>query len=58
MENATLNVYYKDATKERCDKAHENGMALIAWFRMNDKENDEIYKQLLDNGVDCICVLK
>ena len=54
MENATLNVYYKDATKERCDKAHENGMALIAWFKMNDKENDEIYKELLDNGVDCI----
>ena len=29
-------------------------MALIAWFKMNDKENDEIYKKLLDNGVDCI----
>ena len=27
MENATLNMYYSDATKERCDKAHKNGMA-------------------------------
>ena len=54
MENTTLNIYYTDATKERCDKAHENGMAVIAWFRMNDKENEKIYKNLLDNGVDCI----
>ena len=54
MENATLNMYYSDATKERCDKAHKNGMAVIAWFRMNDKENDKLYEQLLNNGVDCI----
>lgn len=54
MENTTLNVYYTDATKERCDKAHKNGMAVIAWFRMKDKETNEIYKKLLDNGVDCI----
>ena len=54
MKNTTLNVYYTDATKARCDKAHENGMAVIAWFRMNDKENDDIYKKLLDNGVDGI----
>lgn len=54
MKNTTLNIYYKDATKKRCDKAHQNGMAVIVYFRMNDKENDEIYKKLLDNGVDCI----
>ena len=54
MENTTLNVYYTDATKERCDKAHGNKMAVIAWFKMNDKENDDIYKKLLDNGVDAI----
>ena len=53
-KNNNKKVYYKDATKERCDKAHENGMAVIAWFRMNDKENEKIYKNLLDNGVDCI----
>jgi glycerophosphoryl diester phosphodiesterase len=54
MENTTLNMYYSDVTKERCDKAHKNGMAVIAWFRMNDRENEEKYKKLLDDGVDCI----
>lgn len=54
MQNTTLNIYYTDATKELCDKAHEKGMAVIAWFRMKDKENNDIYKNLFDNGVDCI----
>ena len=53
-KNTTLNIYYMDVTKERCDKAHENGMAVIAWFRMRDKENNDLYKNLLDSGVDCI----
>ena len=53
-ENTTINMYYSDVTKERCDKAHKNGMAVIAWFRMNDRENEEKYKKLLDDGVDCI----
>ena len=54
VENTSLNMYYSDVTKERCDKAHKNGMAVIAWFRLNDAENEDIYKYLFDSGVDCI----
>ena len=27
----------------------------MAWFKMKDKENDEIYKRLFDCGIDVIC---
>ena len=52
---STLNIYYTDATKEVCDKAHENGMAIQSWFGMEDEENTAIYKELIKNGVDIIC---
>ena len=48
-------MYWSDETKEVCDKAHKNGMAVIAWLRLADGENTEIYKQLINNGVDAIC---
>ena len=51
----SLNVYYTDATKNVCQKAHENGMAVLVWFDMLDEENFDIYKQLIENGVDVIC---
>ena len=51
----SLNVYWQDATKELCDKAHGNGMAVLVWFDMYEIENFEIYKQLIDNGVNVIC---
>ena len=51
----TLNIYWADATKEICDKAHENGMAIQAWFSMTDEEDTKIYKQLIKNGADIIC---
>ena len=51
----SLNIYWTDATKEVCDKAHKNGMAVLVWFEMDDIENDEIYRQLVENGVDIIC---
>jgi glycerophosphoryl diester phosphodiesterase len=54
-KGSTLNIYYTDATKEVCDKAHENGMAIQSWFGMEDEENTAIYKQLIKNGVDIIC---
>ena len=50
----TLNVYWNDISKELCDKAHENGMAVLAWFSMDDEENTEIYRNLINIGVDCI----
>ena len=54
-KGCTLNIYWTDATKEICDKAHENGMAIQSWFSMTDEEDTIIYKQLIENGADIIC---
>ena len=54
-KGSSLNIYFKDATKEVCDKAHQNGMAVLAWIRIKDRENYKVYKKLADNGVDIIC---
>lgn len=51
----SLNMYYTDATKKVCDKAHENGMTVLVWFEMIDEENFDVYKKLIDNGVNIIC---
>ena len=50
-----LNVYWMDATKSLCDRAHKNGMAVLVWFEMLDEENFSVYKWLIDNGVNVIC---
>lgn len=50
-----LNVYWRDATKSLCDRAHKNGMAVLVWFEMLDEENFSVYKWLIDNGVNVIC---
>jgi len=52
--NCTLNIYYKDVTKDLVEKAHKNGMGVLAWFKMDDEENNNIYKSLFENGVDSI----
>ena len=54
-KGSSLNIYWKKATKEVCDRAHENGMAVLTFFKMNDTESYEIYKELIENGVDVIC---
>ena len=51
----SLNLFWPYASKRVCDKAHKNGMAVLAWFRMGDREDEEIYKKLIENGVDVIC---
>ena len=51
-----LSIYNKDITKETCDKAHANGMAVLASFRNGDKESGKIYKKLVEDGVDIISV--
>ena len=51
----TLNIYWEDATKEVCDQAHANGMAIQSWFSMGDEESTDIYKQIIENGADIIC---
>ena len=58
IKNISLNIYQKEITKEIVDKAHKNGNAVMAWFRMKDKENEEIYKRLFDCGIDVICCNK
>ena len=52
---SALNMYWSDASKEVCDKAHENGMAVLVYFKMNDIENYQIYNKLINYGVDVIC---
>ena len=51
----SLNIYWKEATKEVCRKAHKNGMAVLVWFDMDEEENEKIFKTLIENGVDVIC---
>ena len=50
-----LVIYWADATKEVCKKAHENGMAIIGWIDILENENFTMYKQLIENGADVIC---
>ena len=50
----TLNIYWNNVTKEVCKIAHENGMAVMAWFGMDDEETTQRYQQLIENGADSI----
>ena len=47
-----------DVTKELVDKAHENGMPVMAWFKFDDHEDDKSYERLFGCNVDCICCNK
>ena len=55
IKDISLNIYHKNITKEVVDLAHKNNNAVMAWFKMKDEENDEIYKRLFDCGIDVIC---
>ncbi len=55
IKEISLNIYHKNITKEVVDLAHKNNNAVMAWFKMKDEENDEIYKRLFDCGIDVIC---
>jgi glycerophosphoryl diester phosphodiesterase len=48
-----MSIYWKNVTKEICDKAHANGMIVSASLRF-DNENTNIYKKLIEYGVDII----
>ena len=54
-KNICLNIYQNDITKEIVDKAHENGNAVMAWFKMKEDESEEIYQKLFDCGIDILC---
>ena len=51
----SLNLHWSKVNKKVCNKAHRNGMAVIAWFKNHDKESVKIYRKLIKNGVDAIC---
>ena len=42
-KGSSLNLHWTRATKKVCIEAHKNGMAVLAWFSMNDKENNKVY---------------
>jgi glycerophosphoryl diester phosphodiesterase len=48
-----MSIYWKNVTKEICDKAHANGMIVSASLRF-DNENTNIYKKMIEYGVDII----
>jgi len=50
-----INIYAFDINEELVNKAKENNMSVMAWFKILDEENDEIYKKLFDLNVDVIC---
>ena len=50
-----MNVYQKDVNKELVDKAHENGMPVMVWFKFDDSEDDKDYERILNLGIDCLC---
>ena len=51
----SINVYWRDATREVCKKAHKNGMAVLAWFDIVEQGNEKEFISLIENGVDIIC---
>ena len=55
LAKTSLNLYWRSVTKNVCDKAHANGMAVFAWFYVGENENEEIWQRLFDCGIDIIC---
>ena len=55
LAKTSLNLYWRSVTKNVCDKAHANGMAVFAWFYLGENENEEIWQRLFDCGIDIIC---
>ena len=51
----SLNIYYKDIDKDFVEKAHKNKMSVMAWFDMEEKEEEEIILDLFSKKVDVIC---
>ena len=53
--NNSLNLLWTKINKHVCDKAHANGMAVLAWFYMGITETEQILKHLFDSGIDILC---
>jgi len=54
---SSMNVYQKDVNKEMVDKAHENDIPVMVWFKFDDEEdeNEKNYERIFNLGVDCLC---
>jgi glycerophosphoryl diester phosphodiesterase len=50
----TINIHWTEATKEICDKTHQKGMGVVAWFGLSEYEKEENYENIIKNGVDVI----
>lgn len=50
----SMNIYQGDIEKNIVDNAHKNGIAVMAWFKMSEKETEKIYQKLFECGVDVI----
>ena len=55
ISNICINLYYKEINKELVDLVHQSNNAIRAWFKMDEKEDENIYKYLFDCGIDVIC---
>jgi glycerophosphoryl diester phosphodiesterase len=53
--NSTINIYYKEVSQELVKKAHDSNIAVHCWFKMNDEETEEIFRNLFSCGVDVVC---
>ena len=51
----SLNIYHKDIDSEFVKKAHNNKMTVMAWFDIEEKEDEESILNLFKNKVDVIC---
>ena len=51
----TINIYFKDISKNIVENAHKNNMGVMVWFGMNDEENEKIWENLINLDVDSIC---
>lgn len=57
IKHNTLNVWYKEIfiNPELVEKAHNKNIAVHCWFCMQDDETEDIFKFLMNSGVDIIC---
>jgi glycerophosphoryl diester phosphodiesterase len=53
-----ISIYQGNITREMCEIAHSNGMAILAWFSYMDEDREKEYKNLFDYKVDAICCNK
>ena len=51
----SLNVHVGVVDDILVKNAHQNGIPVQVYFKKNDEENDSIYKELFNYGVDVIC---